>query len=67
MHFEERGDRLHVAVGDRHAGDLHRRREPRQLQFPVTGLVVDEAPLERLSHDLTDALGRQPSSRPTSS
>ena len=56
--FEERGNRLHVAIGDRDAGDLHRLREPGQLQFGVIRLVVDEAPGERLPHDLADPLGR---------
>jgi len=52
--------RLNGAVGDRFAGEPHRRLKAGQLQFGVLRLFVDDAPLERLPDDLAHALGRQP-------
>ena len=47
-------------VGDRFAGEPHRRLKAGQLQFGVLRAFVDDALFERLPDDLAHALGRQP-------
>src|SRR5208283_4755653 len=58
-HLHERRDRRDVALGDRFAGEPHRRLKAGQLQFGVLRAFVDDAPRERLPDDLAHALGRE--------